>query len=66
VNTKNELPDAELGHFTCLSNQSILKEISPDFFFQIFIGRPDSEAPILWPPDVTSQVIGKDSDDGKD
>ena len=48
------------------SNQSILKEISPDFFFQIFIGRPDSEAPILWPPDVTSQVIGKDSDDGKD
>ena len=32
----------------------------------IFIGRTDAEAPILWPPDVKSQVIGKDSDAGKD
>ena len=31
MNTKNELPDSELGHFTCLSNQSILKEISPEY-----------------------------------
>ena len=32
----------------------------------IFIGRTDAEAPILWPPDVESQLIGKDSDAGKD
>ena len=34
----------------------------------IFIGRTDAEAkgPVLWPPDVKSQVIGKDPDAGKD
>ena len=34
----------------------------------IFIGRSDveAEAPILWPPDVKSQLTGKDSDAGKD
>ena len=34
----------------------------------IFIGRTDAEAeaPILWPPDVMSQLIGKDPDAGKD
>ena len=39
------------------SNQSILKEISPEF-----IGRTDAEAetPVLWPPDANSQLIGKD------
>ena len=26
----------------------------------IFTGRTDAEAPILWPPDVNSQLIGKD------
>ena len=35
----------------------------------IFIGRTDAdakaEAPILWPPDVKSQIIGKDPDAGK-
>ena len=33
----------------------------------IFIGRTDAEAeaPILWPPDVKSQFIGKDADAGK-
>ena len=33
----------------------------------IFIGRTDAkaEAPILWPPDAKSQLIGKDSDAGK-
>ena len=42
------------------SNQSILKEI--------FIRRMDAEAeaPILWPPDAKSQLIGKDPDTGKD
>ena len=32
----------------------------------IFIGKIDAEAPILWTPDVKSQLIGKDSDAGKD
>ena len=34
----------------------------------IFIGRTDAEAeaPILWPPDVKSWLIGKDLDAGKD
>ena len=32
----------------------------------IFIGRTDAEAPILWPPDAKSQLIGKDPDTGKD
>jgi len=35
----------------------------------IFIGRTDTkaeEAPILWPPDVKSHPIGKNSDAGKD
>ena len=35
---------------------------------QIFIGRTDAEteAAILWPSDVKSQLIGKDPDAGKD
>ena len=34
----------------------------------IFIGRTDAkaEAPMLWPPDVRSRLIGKDPDAGKD
>ena len=34
----------------------------------IFIGRTDAEAeaPIIWPPDAKSQLIGKDPDAGKD
>ena len=34
----------------------------------IFIGRTDAEAetPILWPPDVKTELIGKDPDAGKD
>ena len=34
----------------------------------IFTGRTDAEAeaPILWPPDLKSQPIRKDSDTGKD
>ena len=45
------------------SNQSILKEIN-----WIFIGKTDAEAeaPIFWPPDVKSQLIGKDLDAEKD
>ena len=35
--------------------------------FWIFIGRTDAEAeaPILWPPDGKSELIGKDPDTGK-
>ena len=32
----------------------------------IFIGRTDAEAPIIWPPDAKSWLIGKDSVAGKD
>ena len=34
----------------------------------IFTGRThaEAEAPLLWPPDVKSQLIGKDPDAGKD
>ena len=34
----------------------------------VFTGRTDAEAeaPILWPPDAKSQLIGKDPDAGKD
>ena len=34
----------------------------------MFIGRTDAEAeaPILWPPDAKSRLIGKDPDAGKD
>ena len=33
-----------------------------------FIGRTDAEveAPVVWPPDAKSQLIGKDPDAGKD
>ena len=51
------------------ANQSILKEIDPDFLGKdCFIGRTDAEAEasILWPPDAKSQLIGKDPDAGKD
>ena len=35
---------------------------------EIFTGRTDADAksPVLWPPDVKSQLIGKDPDAGKD
>ena len=34
----------------------------------IFIGRTDAEveAPVLWPPDMKSQLTGKDPDAAKD
>ena len=44
------------------SNQSILKEINPEFS----IGRTDAETPILWTPDARSRLTGKDADAGKD
>ena len=49
--------------WTTRSNQSVLREST-----WIFVGRTDAEAeaPILWPPDVKNQLIGKDPDAGKD
>ena len=44
------------------SNQSVLKEISPEYSF---IERTDAEAPILWQLDAKSQLIGKYPDAGK-
>ena len=32
----------------------------------IFVGRTDAEAPVLWPADAKSRLIGKDPDAGKD
>ena len=46
-----------------------IKTINPKVNqLRIFIGRIDAEAeaPILRPPDVKSQLIGKDPDAGKD
>ena len=51
------------------SNQSILKEISPESILKkSVIGRTDAEAeaPICWPPDAKNQLLRKDPDDGKD
>ena len=46
------------------SNQSILKEINPEYSMEgLNLG---AEAPVLWPPDVKSQLIRKDPDAGKD
>ena len=44
------------------SNQLTLKKINSERE----PGRTDAEAPILWPPDANSQLIGKDSDAGRD
>ena len=35
---------------------------------RIFIGKTnvEAEAPILWPPDAKSRLIGKDAESGKD
>ena len=40
------------------SNQSILKEISPE--------DAEAETPVFWPPDAKSCLIRKDTDAGKD
>ena len=47
-------------------NQSILKEINPEYSLERPLedaeaeAEAEAEAPILWPPDVKSQLIGKD------
>ena len=57
-----------MSFFKCnRTNQSILKEINPEYSLEYWIIiDAEAEAPILWPPDVKSQLIGKDPDAGKD
>ena len=45
------------------SNQSILKEISPEYSLE---RHAEAESPILWPRDVKNWLIWKDPDAGKD
>ena len=49
------------------SNQSILKEISPEHSLEALMLKlkAEAETPILWPPDAMSWLIGKDPDAGK-
>ena len=63
-------------YFLCLGTSSLpacyslkIKPVNPKRSqLWIFIGRTDAEAetPILWPPDLKSRHIGKDTDAGKD
>ena len=46
---------------TRISNQFILKEISPEYSFVA-----EAETPILWPLDVKNGLTEKDLDAGKD
>ena len=45
------------------SNQSILKEISPEYSLEGLMLKLQT---ILWPCDVKCQLVGKDPDAGKD
>jgi len=46
------------------SNQSILKEISPEYSLEGLMLK--LKLPILWLPDAKNGLIGKDPDAGKD
>jgi len=46
------------------SNQSILKEISPEYSLERLIA--EANAPILWPPDMKSQLNENNYGAGKD
>ena len=45
------------------SNQSILKEISPEYSLKADV---EAETPLLWQPDMKDWLIGKDPDAEKD
>ena len=47
-----------------MSNQSILKEISPGISLEGLMLK--LKLPILWPPHVKSLFIGKDTEAGRD
>ena len=46
------------------SNQSILKEINPEYSLEGLMLKLKLQYP--WPPDVKSRLTGKDPDAGKD
>ena len=46
------------------SNQSILKEIGPEYSLEGLMLK--LKLPILWPPDVKNGLTGKPPDAGKD
>ena len=50
--------------WTASSNQSILKEISPEYSLEGLMA--EAETPIPWPLDVKNWLIGKDPDARKD
>ena len=50
--------------WTAGSNQSILKEISPEYSLEGLMLK--LKLPILWPPDAKNWLIGKDPNAGKD
>ena len=50
--------------WTARSNQSILKEISPEYSLEGWMLK--LKLPILWPPDANNWLTGKDPDAGKD
>ena len=55
------------GSPTLTSIHDYWKNHSFDYMnLPIFIGRTDTEAPILWSSDAKSRLIGKDPDAGKD
>ena len=49
---------------TARSNQSILKEINPEYSLEGLVLKLKLQ--ILWPPDEKSQLVEKDPDAGKD
>ena len=55
------------NYYFCNPNSKEIKLVNPKGNQPwIFIGRTDAEAPILWPPNAKSRLIGKDPDVGKD
>ena len=72
-----EVPDIVTDDFTKVLEKTLegpldsqeIKPVNPNGNQHwILIGKTDTEAEtaILWPPDVKSQLIGKDPDAGKD
>ena len=47
-------------------NQSILKEINPEYSSEGLMLKLKLKPPILWPLDGKSRLIGRDPDAGKD
>ena len=58
---KKTTPESPLGSKEF--KPSILKKINPEYSLE---RHAEAEALVLWPPDVRSQLIGKDPDAGKD